>query len=303
MATNNWKKTALAKVGGAIAATSALLVGFATETQAALLFDRGLPTENLNDISGPDRSNIRLATDLENLYFYGDDFTIGAEGETYKVDTIRTWVVPAFRISFDNAGDPEELGDLFESVTLFTGAAEDSDISARTSATLNTENNLTSNPDVTLTKVTYPNTDSNFEVFPDRFDDFVDIWQIDFNHLNWTIEGGKEYRFGVRGVGRSILGFNSFFFPWYNHGSNAGLSGSPQDGADNMFFRFDARGNFIKSIDTGGLNWDKSSDINIQVFGDLVSSGDVASTPEPAAIFGLLTVSVLGVVLKVKRNK
>ena len=80
---------------------------------------RGLPAENLNS-SREDRSNIRWDTGANNPGFYGDDFTIGTTGETYAIDKIRTWIVPGLSI-----GDPANLGDWFESITLFVGDGPD----------------------------------------------------------------------------------------------------------------------------------------------------------------------------------
>ena len=115
---------------------------------------------------------------------------------------------------------------------------------------------------------------------------------MDFNNLNWQISGGTEYRFGVGGVGRQIPGFD-FFYPWYNHASNASLSGSPQEGADNLFLEFGAMGGFLGSLDTDGNGWDKSSDVNVQIFGRVVTQ--TTPIPERTSAFGLLVFSVFGV--------
>ncbi len=271
----------LSIAAGTIASTSAVTVGFTASAQAALLFSRGLPAENLNS-SGADRSNIRWATGANNPGFYGDDFTIGATGETYAIDKIRTWIVPGLMI-----GDPGDLGDWFESVTLFLGDGPDVSPVATT-------DNFTSDSNVKFTKVTYP--DGNNGTIYDNFGSPVNIWQVDFDNLNLKIAGGEEYRFGVRGVGRQIPGFD-FSYLAYIHAANAGLSGSPSESADDLFLEFDATGKFLQTVDTLGNGWDKSSDINIQIFGEVVRTETV---PEPTA--SLLTLGIVSTGLLLRRR-
>ncbi len=76
-------------------AAALLLIVAAGSAQASVqLFDRGLPTDNLNNDAGSNRSNVEwadnetLATDA--FYLPGDDFTLSGSG-TYIVDTIRVW--------------------------------------------------------------------------------------------------------------------------------------------------------------------------------------------------------------------
>ncbi len=119
----NWKNIALATVVPTIAAAGVVLSDSTGPAHGALLFSRGLPAENLNG-NDANRSNIRWDTGVNSQEFYGDDFTIGTTGETYAIDRIRTWIVPGLSIS-----DPANLGEWFESVTLFTGDRSGSDIS------------------------------------------------------------------------------------------------------------------------------------------------------------------------------
>ncbi|NEQ16861.1 MAG: hypothetical protein F6K44_25070, partial [Moorea sp. SIO3E2] len=83
----------LAKVGAVFATASAVMLGYTSNAQAEMLFDRGLPTENLNNISGANRSNVRWATDAQNQGFFGDDFTIGNVGDTFVIGTIQVRMV------------------------------------------------------------------------------------------------------------------------------------------------------------------------------------------------------------------
>jgi hypothetical protein len=268
---------------------SLLALGYTTQADAVLLFDRGLPETNLNNISGSQRSNVVWATNAQNPGFFGDNFTIGNVGETYKIDNVRTWVVAGS--SLNNSSN---LGNWFESITLLTGNATDSNISSLISTNLETDGTL-SNSNISLTKVTYPDINSSSY---DNFGNFFSIWQVDFTNLNWTVVGGIEYNFGVQGIGRQIPN-SSNFYSWFNHASNADLSGSSQDGADNQIIQFDTSGNLVSYLNTQGNGWDKSSDINIKIFGDISNNNSV---PEPSSIFSLLTLGIVGLSLALKKN-
>ena len=81
---------------------------------SALAVDRGLPQANLNNDSGPVRSNVRWGWHEHG--FLGDDFTIGAPGEQWVIDSIRTWAVPGTA----QANLPH-FGDYFQDVRLHFG--------------------------------------------------------------------------------------------------------------------------------------------------------------------------------------
>jgi len=105
--------------------------------------------------------------------------------------------------------------------------------------------------------------------------------------------------FGVMGV----LGDDDPNLVWVNHASNAALSGSPQDGADNQYLVFDSTtlaDPFVFNSDPnfdGGF--DKSSDINVQVFG---SARNGAAVPEPASFLLLGTlIAASGLAVRKKR--
>src|SRR5947209_13902548 len=69
-----------------------LLAVPALAADSILVVDRGLPQNNLNNTSGSVRSNVRWG--WHDHGFLGDDFSIGAPGEHWVIDAIRTWVVP-----------------------------------------------------------------------------------------------------------------------------------------------------------------------------------------------------------------
>jgi hypothetical protein len=95
--------------------------------------------------------------------------------------------------------------------------------------------------------------------------------QVDFT-VNITLAPGQTYDFFLDGTG------GNYTIPFL-HASNAALSGSPQDGADNLMLQANVIGGSINSVAPWtSLNngWDKASDINVQVFGTPV--------PEPTTM-------------------
>jgi PEP-CTERM motif len=117
---------------------------------------------------------------------------------------------------------------------------------------------------------------------------FHPIFQVDFTNLDLDVAADASLMFGVNGsgIGANILSLAA---------SNAALGGVPADGADDLFYFFDASnlasGN--GSVDSNGNGWDKSSDIDVQVFGN----PNAAAVPEPATlalpVFGLLGIALL----------
>ncbi len=55
-------------------------------------------------------------------------------------------------------------------------------------------------------------------------------------------------------------------YTWYNHASNASLSGARQDGAEGVMLLFDAAGRSEGVFNAEGNGWDKPANINVQVF-------------------------------------
>jgi hypothetical protein len=100
----------------------------------------------------------------------------------------------------------------------------------------------------------------------DEFGRFFPIYQVDFEGLNLPVEGGVKHRFGVWGMGRPVPGKAGKTYEWFNHASNAPLSAARQDGADDRMLLFDAGGRLDREFNSEGNGWDKSSDINVQIF-------------------------------------
>jgi hypothetical protein len=220
----------------------------AVAADSILVVDRGLPLQNLNNASGSVRSNVRWAGD--NHGFIGDDFTIGAAGEHWVIDSIRTWAVPG--------ANAARLSDSYQDVRLYLGTSA-GDVTPVATAQLAEESDEISNPNIRISEAT-----RDGALLYDDFGTSLRIWQIDFNNLNVAVHGGSKVRFGVWGMGRS--GSDGKAYMWFNHGSNAALSGTRQDGADGMMLIFDGAGRADGTLRAEDKDWDKPSDINVQVF-------------------------------------
>jgi hypothetical protein len=227
------------------------LAASAFAADPSLAVDRGLPQANLNNASGPVRSNVRWG--WHDHGFLGDDFTIGAPGERWVIDAIRTWAVPG-TAEFNLP----HLGDYYKDVRLHFGTG---DLTPVATAQLTEGSDETGSADVKIGDAGVSG------ALP--YDDFgtpLRVWQIDFTNLNLRVEGGATYRFGVWGNGRAVPGMEGKQFMWYNHASNAPLSGGKQEGADGTMLKFDAAGRFEGTFTAQGNGWDKAADINVQVF-------------------------------------
>jgi hypothetical protein len=225
-----------------------------------LVVDRCLPQANLNDASGSARSNVRWAVPADG--FLGEDFTIGAPGERWIIDSMRTWTVPGVR-----SADSLHLGDFYQDIRLYFGGPS-ADLTPVATARLTAGSESVGGANVRISEAAAP-----------LYDDFgrsMRVWQVEFTRLNLPADGGVKYRFGVWGMGRSIPGTDGKTYMWFNHASNAALSGSPQDGADGVILQFDAAGRTAGELRFEGHGWDKSADINVQVFAHRAgaSSGD-----------------------------
>src|SRR5262249_46484621 len=113
--------------------------------------------------------------------------------------------------------------------------------------------------------------------------DMRNIFQLDFTGLHIVATGGTTISFGVIGTSSATTPDDPVY--WFNHASNAGLGGVPPESADGVMQEYSWDGvsstaSLIGPFDSNGNGWDKSSDINVQVFG---------TVPEP------VTASILGV--------
>jgi hypothetical protein len=216
-----------------------------------LVFDRGLPAANLNNAGGDsNRSNVRWSLYAQG--FVGDDFSIGQPGEKWVIDSIRTWTVPGV------AGkDPIALGSYYQDVRLYFGT-EEGGLSPVRAGRLAADSNTTDNDGISIREADVA-----------RYDEFgamMRVYEIEFKDLKTAVEGGKKYRFGAWGLGRDIPGQEGKAYSWFTYASNALRSETRQDGADGRMLLFEPSGSFAGDWDSNSKSWNKSSDVNVQVF-------------------------------------
>ena len=233
----------------AVATAAVACLAGAMPAAATLLFDRGLPNTYLNDAALTFRSNVSWGSSTADL-FTGDDFMIGVAGQKYLINSLTVWGAQVDPLSADLANIALYLGK--------SGSAL-SQIAAGSVA-----GNVNSNGNITHTPGFYPSTSIEYQGWGGGF---YSVMQTTFSGLNLVIDGGVLYNFGVWGDEIS----------WYSHASNAALSGTTQQGADNLFKEFDLTDlSLVTSYDSNGDGWDKSSDINVQINGSQI--------PEPTSI-------------------
>jgi hypothetical protein len=261
------------------AAGASLLLGVVAPASAALLFDRGLPGTNLNAPAGADRSNVTWQSSNTGGNFVGDDFSIGVAGESYVIDSLTVWGAQFDPLSAD-------IG----SITLWLGQ-QGTQLNAVSTGTVTGNDN--SNPNITHSFVTYADgvTDTYFAT---NANDPFPVAQTVFSGLNFTVDGGVLYDFGIAATGN---------FGWFGHASNAALGGVTADGADGFVRIFNNTGSLVASVQSGPgtgapneLIWDKSSDMNVQIAGRL--QGEV---PAPS-VLALLASGLLGAGLLRRRR-
>lgn len=219
----------------------ALLAGSQLAAAQVLIFDRGLPTTNLNNEAAAQRSNVEWAdieTPPETPWLPGDDFTLGGSG-SYVITTIRVW-------STESTG------------LILRGGIAGHPIGVVSS-------------DFTVTPATY----ANGEAYQTNAGPFLPLFQIDFS-VNLSLDGGVTYQYFLDGPATAS---GEDFSGVRLHASNAALSGSTQMGADGIFLFLGNDGTvYTWNTMTGGgtycpgcVGFDKTTDGNVQVFGAPVS--------------------------------
>jgi hypothetical protein len=239
-----------------------------------MVFDRGLPTSGVNAPVSADRSNVAWGDQTPyggQNWAIGDDFTLGS---ATQITDLRVWIVGT---------DSLPLSAMWNDLTLFGGDTT----SVGVLSTTNLSGIGSSNPDVVLAKITDPK-------YTGSSGGSIDIWQVDFL-LNWNVSSGLHTFFvGGTPTALNITDYGVGISPFL-HASNAALSGSTQDGADNLFREYGYGGStadYLGTVDSNGNGWDKSSDINVQIL----------ATPEPSAYILLGTV-LLSLVLLTRKKK
>jgi hypothetical protein len=223
-----------------VLAFSLSIGGLSPAPASPLLFDRGLPTINLNNADLL-RSNVSWADGYytappTSYNAPGDDFTIGSIGGTYHLDRITLWTVD------DPPFDYRLLGGL-------PGAISEVPTTS-----------------VSVSAITY----GSGELYQGNTASYP-IYQVDFT-VDWTVAGGQLYQFFIDAP---LHNYGTPDAPAYAtpflHASNAALSGSPQQGADDRFLWLTLTDGVPGSVTSWDSNlpgvWDKSSDANVQIYG------------------------------------
>ena len=226
----------------------AMLTGSQSVSAQVLVFDRGLPTANLNNAAGVNRSNF-LWADIEDPpdtpFLPGDDFTL-APGNGYTLTTIRVWSTNSVGLSLRGgpAGGP---------ITVLSNT-------------------------YTATPTTY----SNLQTYERAAGGFLPLFQLDFT-VNVSLAGGVTYQYFLDGPAVAVPpppDMEGAFL----HASNAPLSGSTQQGADGVLLWYDPVANTVLTWNpvTGAGTYcggacagaaDKVSDNNVQVFAIVLAGG------------------------------
>jgi hypothetical protein len=208
----------------------------AMTANAAMLVDRGLPTANLNNAAGSDRSNVAW---LFTGYTAADYWLVG---DTFKNTSAQTWAIDTIRLWTMKTTDTAILWGGFDgsSIGVVSGAG-------------------------TISAATYADS-STYQVPSGAF---RSLHQVDFA-VNITLAPGQIFNFFLDGTSSD----SGYTLPFV-HASNAALSGSTQDGSDGSMLYANVLGGTIALADIGtwdsnGDGWDKSSDVNLQVLGTAV---------------------------------
>lgn len=222
-----------------------------------LVFDRGLPTENLNNAAGADRSNVAWG-DSGTTNSIGDTFTLGgAAGTNYSIDTIRVWVVAptepaasAFSLWFGGDAGAFTAVQVVSSATASISAASYGD------------------------PLGYQRSSGGY----------YNVYELDFTGVDIMVNPGT-YAFSVSGPGT-----NDAMTTPSLHASNANLSGSPQMGPnDGIIYGFNQDGSMASGYPWASIaGWDKPSDIDVQVFADVPEPPALALLGLGLAVFGVI---------------
>jgi hypothetical protein len=226
--------------------SGALALITAQQLSAIMLVDRGLPTANLNNAAGVDRSNVD----------WGSTTGISLVGDTFMNTSSNTWNISSIRLWTDGVAENPPG----QPVPILWGGVDAGPISVVASSGA-------------LTSTSY----LGGQGYQASGGSFYQLFQIDFA-VSISLAPGQTYSF-------FLDGFDPSYPPYiFAEASNALLSGSLQQQADGLMLQADVHGNVLGNVQTwtsdsnvssvspnGG--WDKSSDVNVQVFGSVPDGG------------------------------
>ena len=217
-----------------------ILAGILQVSADTMLVNRGLPTINLNDAAGANRANVAWAfTEYTSPDYWvvGDTFQ-NTGSQTWYIDKIRLWTV----------GETD--------TAILRGGLDGSAIGIASSA-------------VSISDATY----ADSSLYQGNSGSFIAMHQVDFA-VNIALAPGQVYDFFLDGSGSG----DGTYVP-FAHASNAALSGSPQDQSDNLMLGAEVVNGVVDPTSVGTWNsdqpgvWDKDSDVNVQVFGQVPDAG------------------------------
>jgi hypothetical protein len=173
--------------------------------------------------------------------FVGDHFKLGVPGEIWVMDTIRIWAM--------SENDSSHLGDRFDELLLF-GAIE-SPPTEPGQPYCDCHNLIT----IRNAKLR-PGTDETDGPSLSASRAGANTWQIDFRDLRWSVPGGVDIQFGVKGVGRSDRGGKPL--AWYNRAERVN--------SDHQLRIFDENGKLEGPYTVNGSAPDPRVGLNVQVW-------------------------------------
>lgn len=215
------------------------LLSLQWQASADVLVDRGLPTSNLNNSAGANRSNVGW---LFSQYTSADYWLVG---DTFQNTSSHTWNITSIRMwSFKPVSNVSIWGALAGSLSF--GAP-------------------------TIGTITAGAQYANGQTYQVPNGNFKEIYQLDFQ-VNFSLLPGQTYNFFLDGTGNG-----NYEIP-FAHASNKDLSGTPQDGSDDSMLYAEVVGGNLDTTTIGdwsskGNGWDKPSDVNVQVFGTVPDAG------------------------------
>lgn len=199
------------------------------------------------------------------LLSMGSVAALGSQAaEAAQIDRVSVFVAPGFGNT-----NPDDLSSWFSSTFLRVDLNQDGGLTADetvSAGTFDAVNQSIDNPNISYSK-----TGKTYQ----GISGIADIWRVDYSNLGLSFPTHSTVRFGVKGIGRRIPGSSDWtpgpdYYPWFLLASNAGLSGYGAGApafTDDRYVEFNADGSLFGVINSADQDWNKSSDILVQVFG------------------------------------